>query len=58
MESDSGWLWLVKKVGVDCFMYIGAQLLPTIALRKYVVAETFCYKPAIRSLSYAEDDFH
>jgi hypothetical protein len=58
MEPDKLGPWLIKKVCVDCFLYVGAKFFPSIALRKNVLAETFGDESTIFFLVYAEDDFH
>jgi hypothetical protein len=58
MEPDKSGPWLVKKVGVDCFLYVGAKFFPSIALRKNVLAETFGDESTVFFLVYTEDDLH
>ena len=58
MESNGGWLGLIKEIRGDCFPDIGAQMFPVIRLRENVVGKAFRHQALIGFLCHRKYDFH
>ena len=58
MQPDGGGPGLVEEEGGHCFTNIGAQFVPSVALRENVMRQALGHKAAIRFLRPYKHYFH